>query len=239
LGKVLIIKTGITYDSVIKKYGDYDYQIAREIGIPYEGLLVVPVYENIEPVLTEEVSSIIITGSDAMVTDLKPWSVATANWLRQIVHKGIPILGICYGHQLLAQALNGVVDYHPRGKEYGEVEISLTSDGEKDPLFSVLPSNFTGYVAHSQSVIKLPPNARVLAKNDFEASHGVYFCKNVWGVQFHPEFNGDIARMHVEEEKEVLAKDGADVEKLRQNIQDNDYGKILMQRFFELSNKLT
>jgi len=235
LGKLLIIKTGITYDSVIKKYGDYDYQIATQIGIPYEDLLVVPVYENIEPALTGEVSSIIITGSDAMVTDLKPWSVATAKWLRQIIHSGIPILGICYGHQLLAQALDGLVDYHPLGKEYGEVEISLTADGEKDPLLSALPSNFTGYVAHSQSIIKLPPNARVLAKSTFEASHAVRFCKNVWGVQFHPEFNGDIARIHVEEEKELLAMNGVDVEKLSQSIQDNDYGRILLQRFFELS----
>lgn len=236
MGKVLIVKTGITYDSVIKKHGDYDYQIAQQIGIPYEELLVVPVYENIEPVITEEVSSIIITGSDAMVTDLEPWSVATEKWLRRIVHKGIPILGICYGHQLLAHALDGIVDYHPGGKEYGEVEISLTVEGEKDPLLSILPSNFTGYVAHSQTVIKLPPKAKVLAKNDFEAYHAVQFCKNVWGVQFHPEFNGDIARIHVEEEKEVLASDGVDVEKLRQNIKDSDYGKILLQRFYELSN---
>lgn len=235
MGKLLIIKTGITYDKVIKKYGDYDYQIAQQIGIPYEDLLVVPVYDNIKPVLTEEVSSIIITGSDDMVTNLKPWSVATANWLREIVHTEIPILGICYGHQLLSHALNGIVDYHPRGKEYGEVEISLTEEGKKDPLLGVLPPKFTGYVAHSQSIMKLPPNTTVLAKNDFEASHAVRFCKNVWGVQFHPEFNGDITKIHVEEEREVLVMDGINADKLSRNIRENDYGRILLRRFYELS----
>lgn len=237
MGRLLIIKTGITYDSVIKKYGDCDRLITQQAGIPYEEALVVPVYKNIIPSLEPDISSIIITGSDAMVSDRRSWSVATEKWLRSVAHKGIPILGICYGHQLLAQALGGTVDYHPDGKEYGEVDIALNREGEKDPLLGVLPSKFSGYAVHSQTIIKLPPKARVLANNTFEASHAVRFSEKVWGVQFHPEFNGEITKIHIEEEREELAKEGYDVEALYNGIHSNDYGKILLERFISLSDQ--
>jgi len=79
------------------------------------------------------------------------------------------------------------VDYHELGEEKGEVEIQLTNDGKKDPLLGVLPSHFSAYASHTQTVTKLPKNARVLAKNNFESFHAVSFGEKVWGLQFHPE----------------------------------------------------
>ncbi|MBC3796354.1 glutamine amidotransferase [Acetobacterium tundrae] len=187
MGKLLIIKTGVSNKSVIKECGDCDFRIARCAGVPYKDVKVVSVYENMKPVLMNEISSVIITGSPAMVTDFEPWSVATSQWLKEITQKNIPILGICFGHQLLAQTLGGSVDYHELGEEKGEVEIQLTNDGKKDPLLGVLPSHFSAYASHTQTVTKLPKNARVLAKNNFESFHAVSFGEKVWGLQFHPE----------------------------------------------------
>ncbi|HEX9059624.1 MAG TPA: glutamine amidotransferase [Clostridia bacterium] len=236
MGKLLIIKTGSTYESVIKKYGDYESMITEGIGISSEDTEVIPVYRNARPYIHEGISSIIITGSSAMVTDMEPWCVFTANWLNEIIHKKIPILGICFGHQLLAKALGGSVDYHPKGQEYGEVKIQLAEEGRKDPVLGILPSEFSGYVAHSQTVTRLPENTRVLARNDFESSHALAFGDNIWGVQFHPEFNAGIAKIHIDEEKDELLKNGQDISKLYASIQGNPYGPMLLKRFFEISN---
>ncbi len=214
VSKLLIIKTGVSNKSVIKKCGDCDLRIARYAGIASEDVIVTSVYENIRPVLMKGVSSIIITGSSSMVTDALPWSIATSQWLRDIVAKEIPILGICFGHQLLAQTLGGTVDYHELGEESGEVEIHLTAEGRKDPLLGVLPSKFSAHASHSQTVTKLPYNAHILAKNNFESSHAVRFGNKIWGVQFHPEYNDA---------------------PLCESVHENSYGGTLLRRFLQLA----
>ncbi|MPW26765.1 glutamine amidotransferase [Alkalibaculum sp. M08DMB] len=214
MSKLLIIKTGVSNKSVVKKCGDCDFRIARYAGVTMEDVIVASVYENIIPSSIEGVSSIIITGSPSMVTDSEPWSIATSRWLKSIVQKQIPILGICFGHQLLAQTLGGKVDYHELGEESGKVEIQLTNEGRRDPLLGILPSNFSAYVSHSQTVTKLPKNARVLAKNNFESNHAVSFGNKVWGVQFHPEYPDA---------------------PLCESINENSYGGILLRRFLQLA----
>ncbi len=92
--KLLIIKTGSSDAHVINKCGDCDMRIAQCVGIPYEEICVISVYENAVPILPDDIGGIIITGSPSMVTDLEPWGVATAQWLKQVVNKNIPVLDI-------------------------------------------------------------------------------------------------------------------------------------------------
>jgi GMP synthase - Glutamine amidotransferase domain len=212
--KLLIIKTGSSDAHVINKCGDCDMRIAQCVGIPYEDICVISVYENAVPILPDDIGGIIITGSPSMVTDLEPWGVATAQWLKQVVNKNIPVLGICFGHQLLAHTFGGSVDYHELGEEKGEVEIRLTEAGKKDPLLGVLPEHFTSYAYHFQTVTRLPQNAVVLAHNDFESSHALRFKENVWGVQFHPECVGDV---------------------FCNTVEHKTYGMALLKRFYELA----
>lgn len=212
--KLLIIKTGSSDQHVINKCGDCDVRIAQCIGIPYDDVRVISVYENAVPILPDDIVGIIITGSPSMVTDLEPWGVATAQWLKQVVKKNIPVLGICFGHQLLAHTFGGSVDYHELGEEKGEVEIHLTEEGKKDPLLGVLPEHFSAYASHFQTVTKLPKNTSVLAKNDFESTHALRYKENVWGVQFHPECVGDLfCNTH----------------------EHQTYGVALLKRFYELA----
>lgn len=212
--KLLIIKTGSSDQNVINKCGDCDVRIARCVGIPYEDVRVISVFENATPILPDDIAGIIITGSPSMVTDLEPWGVATSRWLKQVIKKNIPVLGICFGHQLLAHTFGGAVDYHEQGEEKGEVEIRLTDAGKKDPLLGVLPEHFTAYASHYQTVINIPKNTGVLAENDFESTHALAFKENVWGVQFHPECIGDY---------------------FRDTVEDNPHGVALLKRFYELA----
>ena len=136
---ILIVKAGGTYPDMAARYGDFeDWFIARmdrsagtiETVSPFSG-------EPLPPVAS--FGGIIITGSHDMVTDKKPWSEKTADWVKAAVEAEIPLLGVCYGHQLLAHAMGGVVGDNPNGKEFGTVSIRLNPDGRKDRLFDGTP----------------------------------------------------------------------------------------------------
>lgn len=97
-----------------------------------------------------------------------------------------------------------------------------------------LPKTFLGHVTHAQTVITLPVNGRLLAKNNFEEHHAFSINENIWGVQFHPEFNADVTRAYINEQKEILIKEGYDQDKLYNSVQEHAYGKLLLKRFIEL-----
>jgi GMP synthase (glutamine-hydrolysing) len=162
-----------------------------------------------------------------------------AEWLRSIPAELLPVLGICYGHQLLAHAFGGEVGYHPQGVEIGEVGIELTEEGRKDQLLGCLPSSFPGYVTHAQTVIKLPVGAKLLAKNDFEPHHAFVIRDSMWGVQFHPEFTAAITRAYIDKQKPKLIQAGYDINKLLDNVQERGYGRALLRRFLELVRSRT
>ena len=232
--KLLIIKTGATYAAIRQKHGDFDDFIMNQAGLSPDDVFVSSVYKNESLPKLRDISAIIITGSHAMVSDFDDWSVYLSEWLRDVVQKSIPVLGICYGHQLIAQALGGNVGYHPGGREIGTVKIELTDNGKKDPLLGVLPHNFSGHVMHSQTVMTLPANARVLAKNDFEKHHAFVLYDTIWSVQFHPEFNADITHQYIEEQKTTLLNEGYNIEVFHESVQENDLGKLLLKRFIHL-----
>ena len=131
-----------------------------------------------------------------MVTDHREWSERGAAWLKSVVSCCIPTLGVCYGHQLLAYALGGRVDYNPRGPEMGTTEISLLEPAFTDALLGGFPSTFKAHVCHAQSVLRLPPGAVRLAASTRDRNRAFRVDDCAWGVQFHPEFDADIMRAY-------------------------------------------
>src|SRR5690606_14497497 len=99
----------------------------------------------------EGFAGVIVTGSAAMVTDRHDWSEQAAAWLRDAAHAGLPLLGICYGHQLIAHALGGKVGPNEVGREMGTVCIHLQPAAKDDPLFAGVPRSFAAQATHLQS----------------------------------------------------------------------------------------
>src|SRR5207237_2613348 len=81
------------------------------------------------------ISGIVVTGSHAMVTEDVPWLGDLSRWLQQAVRHQVPTLGICFGHQVLAQCLGGMVTERNTGAQIGSVPITVTREGREDPLF--------------------------------------------------------------------------------------------------------
>ena len=148
----------------------------------------------------------IISGAAASVYDDIPWLAEVETGIAAAAGSGHPILGVCFGHQLLAQALGGRVTRNPAGWELGEVRAELTDEGQADPLMNGMPATFRAYASHQDAVVSLPPEALLLAEN----SAGVQSIKvgeKSYGVQFHPEFSLDIARAYTRYRRDQLRQE--------------------------------
>jgi GMP synthase (glutamine-hydrolysing) len=231
LRPIAICVLGTTVPNVLARRGDFADWFAAGLG---GDCRVVDARSGGALPEPGEVSGIVLTGSGSMVTDRESWSERTRAWLARVAPQGVPILGVCYGHQLLADALGGRVDWNPRGREIGTIELRSAAEAARDPLFEVLPARFLAQASHSQSVVALPPGARVAVANDHDPHQGVVFAPRVFGVQFHPEFDADIARGYIEHRATDLESEGFDRDALASMLADDPAGAALLRRFAEL-----
>jgi GMP synthase (glutamine-hydrolysing) len=230
MNTILVVKLGSTYPQLIAKQGDFDDWVIRRLNLPKEAARVVNVVAG-EKLPQDGFSGAIITGSHNMVTDKLDWSERTAEWLRWQVEKQTPILGICYGHQLLNHALGGITGANPKGREFGNQKILLNDAAKSDSLFGSLPIAFDGHCCHAQSALKLPAGAVCLGGNSHEPNHAVRFAENCWGVQFHPEFDVEATRYYIEQHKDLLAKQRVDTKKLLDVVAPTPDSYVLISRF--------
>jgi GMP synthase (glutamine-hydrolysing) len=141
------------------------------------------------PAAAKESSAVIISGSprDAWVDD--PRNDRVLEVVEHCRTAGKPLLGVCFGHQLLGRALGAPVGRHPAGYELGNVNVSLTDEGIKCPLFAGLPCQLDVIESHQDAVLELPQGARLLATGAHSAVQAFDFAGHLLGIQFHPEMD--------------------------------------------------
>jgi GMP synthase (glutamine-hydrolysing) len=209
-----------------------------------ESLVVVPVCEDPAALpapadVAREYAAVVISGSSAMVTDRPEWSLKLAAFLRELVALDqVPILGVCYGHQILADALGGSVRYNVKGRGLGTVAVRLRDEARDDVLFGVFggAEHIAVHVSHIQHVERLPHRAIRLASSEHDQNHAFRVGRHTYGLQFHPEFNVKTLKMIIKFRKEALALEGRETEEEKlvrmQNTQD---GKRILQRFADFA----
>ena len=233
--KLLIVKAGSTFTETAMKYGDFEDMIRRGSGLKCESVDVIDAVRCAQLPAPDSCCGAIITGAHCMVTDNLHWSLALEAWIRSIVTAAVPLLGICYGHQLLGRAMGGQVSYHPRGKEVGTFDIRLRPDAREDQLFSALPAQFPVHTTHSQAVLALPSGAVLLAENDFEPHHAFRIGACAWGVQFHPEYDIHIMRDYILAQADSLTDSGRDIESLLHDVRQTPAANSILEKFASLA----
>jgi GMP synthase (glutamine-hydrolysing) len=188
------------------------------------------------------VHGVVVTGSPSSLTTPEPW-METALALVRLAHaEQTPFLGVCFGHQLIAEALGGRVTRNPRGWQLGSYEIGLTDIGRDDPLFAGLPARFPVNLSHQDIVAEESlaevPGVRVLAGNAKAPIQALAVGPYMRGVQFHPEFSGPVTAAYIDARREVLAEDARQrrapedlPERLLAQVQDCPAGEAVLHNF--------
>jgi GMP synthase (glutamine-hydrolysing) len=231
---LLFLQVGHTFEEIARERGDYDVWFQVALGQSDAQFETRRVFAGDPLPAHFDYRGVVVSGSWSMVTDREPWSEASAGYLRDAAAHGVPILGVCYGHQLLAHAFGGEVGYNPSGRHAGTALVETTTSVESDALFAPLPRKLVVQVSHSQSVLRLPQGAVLLARAAGDPHQAFRLGERVWGVQFHPEFDEVVSRRYIELRREKIISEGLDPDALIASVQPSPHGVQLLRRFAEL-----
>ena len=227
--ELLIFQMGAISDDIIP--GTFADMFLRAADFGRLQPVVIDATSGRLPCPDTDCAGIIITGSPAMVTDREPWSEQSADWLRQAYRRDRKILGVCYGHQLLAHALGGTVGYNAAGMELGSHLVTRRINGSKThPLFAGLPESFHAHMAHSQSVLVPPPGATAMAASEHDPFQMLFFGESCFGLQFHPEFTGQILSAYSDH---VMTQQGDERIRFQQPLEETPHATRVLQNFLD------
>src|SRR2546425_2551280 len=183
VARLLVVQTGSTH-----LHGDYPRWFERALGFEMP-VVRAHASERFGPALDRvRPQGIIVTGSPLSVIEKTHWMLQLGDDLLRAGERGTPVLGVCFGHQLLARASGGDVVQNPRGREIGTVRVQLTDAGRKDLLFAWAGGpEIEVQATHIDAVDPLPAAATVLASNENSAAQAYRLSETIAGVQFHPE----------------------------------------------------
>ena len=178
--KIGILMTGHAVPELQERAGDYDAMFARLLagrGFEFETYNVV---DEQYPSAPDACDGWLITGSKHGAYEDHPWIPPLEEFIRAVYASGRPMIGVCFGHQIIAQALGGKVIKYPGGWSVGRTEYDL--DGE----------TFALNAWHQDQVTEVPQGAEVIGKSDFCAHAALAYDDRILTIQPHPEFGPDI-----------------------------------------------
>jgi GMP synthase (glutamine-hydrolysing) len=226
---ILVLRAGDAVPEVAEVHGEFFAWITRAAGEAWTGKWIEHDLRSAHSFPDcESVSAIIITGSTSSVTERAPWMDRAEAYIRDVIRAETPLLGICFGHQLMAQALGGEVRRNPRGREIGTVEVTRYTD---DPLFDGLPHRLRVNATHVDTVVSLPAGASVIASTRLEAHAALAFGRVARGVQFHPEIDEGVMRGYIEVRRPCLVEEGLDAEGIFRDAAETPYARELLRNF--------
>jgi len=228
---VLVIRTGHAPKAIRARHGDFAHWFCLSARLLPGQVRIVDVTAGERLPAPHEVAGALITGSAAMVTERASWSENTAGWIRNAMDAGLPMFGVCFGHQLMAHALGGRVDYLPGGREIGTQTIEMLPDAAHDVLTATLPDRFRAHTTHEQSVIDVPKEATVLARSERDPHHLLRYGPEAFSAQFHPEFNADVMRAYIRRKHADMRREGSDPKQVFREVAATPIARGLLRLF--------
>jgi GMP synthase (glutamine-hydrolysing) len=203
--RILLYKTGETDPALLPQIGDYERWFARVLGPSYT-LEIHRAFDKPKHTIGGY-DGMVITGSPRSLVNPEPWMDDAAEFIRSADDAGVPVLGVCFGHQLIGYAYGGCVRQNPNGWEVGTVDVALTDEGARDPLFAGVPTALRVNQSHQDEVVTLGPTTKLLAASAHTATQAIAVGEHVRGVQFHPEMDALVIQRIVEHRRRILLDD--------------------------------
>lgn len=233
---VAIVQMGLPPVGVRQRVGDQVDWFSAALRVDRSDVLAVAAERGQRLPALDAFSVAVITGSWSMVTDRPEWSERVGHWALELIARGKPLLGVCYGHQLMAQTMGGRVDYLEGGREQGVFDVCLSSAAAADPLFGRWPVHFSAYLSHSQSVVMPPVGAVVLGGTARDPYQILRYGPNALSVQFHPDFTPAVLQACIADRVE-RSGDASEKTPAIKSLLDTPQARNVLSHFIELHTK--
>jgi len=204
--KLGILKTDAVRPEWVPEFGEYpDMFIAllaqEDPDLEY---VVYDVERGQYPVDIDEVDAYLITGSKSGVYEDKPWIIELMAFVRELHRRHKKLVGICFGHQLVAQALGGKTEKSPKGWGVGLHTHRFTTT---PPWHDQVDLELDILVSHQDQVVEVAKDAKVLASSDFCENAVCQIGDHILTFQGHPEFQPDYAREIMQFRRDMIGEE--------------------------------
>ena len=201
-----LLETDVLYDDLLSDYQSYGYMF-RTLLSRFDRNLSYRHYEVQKldfPQSPDECDAYLITGSKTGVYDNADWLAPLSRWIQMAHERKVPMIGICFGHQMLAHSLGGHAQKSDKGWGVGN---HMTKIDQRPLWLNDACEHFQLIYSHQDQVDTLPDSAHRLAGSDFCPNAAWYINDQVLSFQGHPEFTPEYFRRLLERRRENVGDD--------------------------------
>ncbi len=200
--KIGVLETGHLSDTLKAKYGRYPVFFERLVGphLPEAEFFTVAIVDGEVAESPVQADGWIITGSRSGAYENEAWIPPLEAFLRDCLSAHVPVAGICFGHQILAQAMGGKVVNSAKGWGFGIHDYARVA---QPAWLAQIPQNFSIPAIHQDQVVEVPSGAQVFAKSEFCPIAGLVYgdidSPHAISIQPHPEMSAEFVADIAEE----------------------------------------
>jgi GMP synthase-like glutamine amidotransferase len=203
--KIGILEADCLSETLRKQYGSYG-DMFQNLLHSIDESLVLPRYQVMEfdyPEDIDDCDAYLITGSSSGIYEDEPWIRQLQDYVITLSARKKKLIGICFGHQLIAQALGGQAQKSEKGWGVG---LSTSTVYISKSWMEPAKETFALLISHQDQVTALPPNAELIAGNDFSAYASYQIGNHILTFQGHPEFTPEYARQRMNDRREIIGE---------------------------------
>ncbi len=208
--KFSVFKAGRATRRTRERIGDTERMFIDLLARPGDQWDVHDVEHGEFPESVNDYDGFVISGGPASVNDQDPWVLRLLETVRQAHRENISLLGICFGHQVVARALGGEAEVNPKGWDIGLTEVELTPQGRELAALMGAPQPLRILETHRDVITKLPPGAVHLAQSELTLYEMFHLGESVLCLQGHPEMDNEEVREIISRRRESLPEQVAE-----------------------------